>query len=324
MNVFLNKPLPPAAHQLLQDPAVNLTLAHTTELSRAEWIAYCQRAEVVLSVGKNKFDKDFFEQCPNVKAICLFSVGYDQVNIKEATKRKVVVSNTPDVLTNATSDTAFLLMMMVSRLAGYNLEKVKSTAPRPPYDPMANLGQELYGKTLGIFGLGRIGMEMAKKCIAMFGMNVIYHNRHSNPQAEHDLNATYVPMDDLLKESDVLSLHANYTPENHQLFDKSLFAKMKTSAIFINTARGGFVNEADLYQAIQSGIIWGAGLDVTDPEPMSPSSDLLSLPTVCILPHIGSTTIEARTAMAELVANNVLDFTRGDKLRTAVNQEVYG
>src|SRR5690606_7936208 len=132
---------------------IQLTTAHSTKLTRNEWLAYCERADIILNVGKNDFDKDFFDRCPNLKAICLFSVGYDHVDIDEASKRNIPVSNTPDVLTNATSDTAFLLMLMVSRLAAFNLEKVKSGVRRAHDDPQANLGQELYGKTLGIFGL---------------------------------------------------------------------------------------------------------------------------------------------------------------------------
>lgn len=323
MNVFLNKPIPEPGLQLLRDPKINLTIAHTTKLSRSEWLSYCQMADVVLNVGKNNFDKDFFDQCPNVKAICLFSVGYDHVDINEASKRKVTVSNTPDVLTNATSDTAFLLMLMVSRLAGYNLEKVKSGIRNPVYDPVANLGQELYGKTLGIFGLGRIGIEMAKKCINAYGMNVLYHNRRRNPEAEQSLNASYVSMDILLAKSDVVSIHANYSEDSYRLFNNQLFRKMKPNAIFINTARGGFVDEADLYKALVSKTIWGAGLDVSDPEPMNTTSDLLSLPTVCVLPHIGSATIEARNKMAELAAQNVIDFAHGRNMRTCINREIY-
>src|SRR5690606_1358683 len=162
----------------------------------------------------------------------------------------IPVSNTPDVLTNATSDTAFLLMLMVSRLAAFNLEKVKSGVRRAHDDPQANLGQELYGKTLGIFGLGRIGIAMAQKCAKAYNMKVIYHNRHQNAEAERTLSASYVTMDELLANSDVLSIHANYSQENHQLFGKQFFDKMKPNAIFINTSRGGFVNESDLYQAL--------------------------------------------------------------------------
>ena len=130
-------------------------------------------------------------------------------------------------------------------------------------------------------------------------------------------------MEELLAKSDVISIHANYSKDSYQQFDKHLFEQMKSTAIFINTARGGFVNEEDLYQALVSKTIWGAGLDVTDPEPMSTDSPLLSLPTVCVFPHIGSETLEARNGMAELVAKNVLDFLQGKKMRTCINTELY-
>lgn len=323
MNVFLSKMIPAIGIDILKSAGVNLIIPPETDLTRGEWMEYCRQADAVISVGKNIFDKEFFEKCSNVQAIALYSVGYDRVDIAEATRRKIPVSNTPGVLSRATSDVAFLLMQSVARKAAFNFDKVKSGGWNTHFSPMENLGQELYGKTLGIFGLGRIGYEMAKKCKYAFDINIIYHNRSRNELAESTLGAKYVSFDKLLQLSDVLSIHANYTAEQQNLFSLSVFRQMKSNAILVNTARGGFVHEGDLLQALNEKLIWGAGLDVTSPEPMDPSSPLLQMPNVCVLPHIGSATEEARNGMAKLVAENIAAFSRGEKMPDVINRQVY-
>ena len=323
MKVFVNKRIPENGIEILKEENLDIIFPETEDESHDQWLENCKKADIILSVGgKNKYDKEFFDACPNVKAIALFSVGFDQVDIKEATKRKIPVGNTPDVLSRATSDVAFLLMQMVSRKASYNIDKVKSGNWKD-FDALEELGQELYGKTLGILGLGRIGFEMAEKCKAAFGMNIIYHNRSHNEEAEKELGAKYVAFDDLVQNSDIISIHANYTPEQADLFNKEVFEKMKPNLIFINTARGGFHNEKDLSEALISGQIWGAGLDVTNPEPMEKDSPLLALGNACVLPHIGSATLEARRGMARLAAENVIAYSKGEKMPTCVNPEVY-
>ncbi len=323
MNVFLNKMIPSKGMVLLESAEINLFVADQPDMTREEWLDYCRQADEVISVGKNIFDREFFDTCPGVKAIALYSVGYDQVDIEEATRRRVAVSNTPDVLSRATSDVAFLLMQSVARKAAFNFEKVRTGNWKTGFSPMADLGIELYGKTLGVFGLGRIGYEMAIKCKYAFGMEIIYHNRNRNTSAEKESGAKYVSFEELLEQSDVLSIHANYSLEQKDIFNLSAFNMMKQNAILINTARGGFVNEEDLLTALLNGIIWGAGLDVSNPEPMNPSSPLLQLPNVCVLPHIGSATVEARNGMARLVAENIIAFSRGERLPNIVNREIY-
>ena len=324
MKIFLNKTIPDAGMKLLQDSnKVELIRPESENLTKEQWLNYCKQATVIANVGKNNFDKAFFEQCPNVKAIALFSVGYDHVDIEEATKRKIAVSNTPDVLSKATSDVAFLLMQSVSRKAAYNFDKVKTGKWNTDLNPTEDLGQQLYGKTIGVFGLGRIGYEMAKKCKYAFDMEIIYHNRNRNIDIEKELGAQYVSFNELVQLADVLSIHANYTDEQENLFNRNVFEQMKNSSILINTARGGFINEEDLYEALTSGNIWGAGLDVTNPEPMKTTSALLGLSNVCVLPHIGSATVEARNGMAELMVQNVLAFAENKKMPTIVNPEIY-
>ncbi|MDH6254305.1 glyoxylate reductase [Chryseobacterium sp. H1D6B] len=322
MKVFVNKRIPAIGIKLLEEAGLEITIPENNNLSYEEWLEYCRNTDAVLNVGANKFDKYFFEQCPNVKAVALYSVGFDHVNIKEADQRNIPIGNTPDVLSRATSDVAFLLMQSVARRASFNFQKVKE-GNWGDFDPLHALGQELYGKTIGILGLGRIGFEMAEKCRKAFGMKVIYHNRHQNIEAEKELNAVYVSFEELVKQSDVLSVHANFTPEQKGFFNRSVFEKMKTNAIFINTARGGFHNQTDLYDALVSEKIWGAGLDVTNPEPMSQEDPILGLSNVCVLPHIGSATIEARNGMARVAAENIIAFSKGEKMPHCVNPEVY-
>lgn len=323
MKVFVNKMIPEIGLNILKEGGLEVIFPENEILSHKEWLKYCKNVDALLSIGNDfKYNKEFFDECPNIKTIALYSVGFDHVDIKEAVIRKIPIGNTPDVLSRATSDVAFLLMQSVARRASYNFQKVKD-GNWGSFDPLHALGQELYGKTLGIFGLGRIGFEMAKKSRNAFDMDIIYHNRHRNEEAEKELGATYVSFENLIAGSDVLSVHASFTPEHKELFNQAVFKKMKSNAIFINTARGGFQNEKDLYEALISKQIWGAGLDVTNPEPMSSDNPILELSNVCILPHIGSATMEARNGMARLAAENLVAFSKGEKMPYCANPEVY-
>ncbi|WP_345199639.1 D-glycerate dehydrogenase [Chryseobacterium ginsengisoli] len=323
MKVFINKRIPEIGIHMLEDAGLEVFIPEHENLSKDEWLSYCKSNDMILSVGGEfKYDTDFFNECPNIKAIALYSVGFDHVDIKEANQRNIPIGNTPNVLSRATSDVAFLLMQSVARRASYNFEKVKA-GNWGDFDPLHALGQELYGKTLGIFGLGRIGFEMAKKSKAAFDMKIIYHNRHQNEEAEKELDAKYVSFDELVSQSDVLSIHANFKQEQKELFNSSVFEKMKENAIFINTARGGFHNQKDLYNALAEHKIWGAGLDVTNPEPIYKEDPILELSSVCVLPHIGSATIEARNGMAKLAAQNLIAFSKGEKMPACANPDVY-
>jgi glyoxylate reductase len=189
------------------------------------------------------------------------------------------------------------------------------------FRPMANLGIELKNKTLGILGLGRIGMQMAIRCRGAYNMKIIYCNRKENSDAEKLLDATLVNFSELLQQSDVVSVHCALNDETREIFNKNAFAKMKSNAIFINTARGAIHNETDLIHALQAGTIWGAGLDVTNPEPMLADNPLLSMPNVAILPHIGSASVEARNEMSRLAAVNVIEFYKHRQVPNIVNPE---
>ena len=323
MNVFITRKLPDELLQPLRDAGISYTeWAEQHKVPQEDLIHQCRQHDALLGAGGIVMNATFLNECSHLKVIALMSVGYDNVDIATATKLGIPVSNTPGVLSKATAETAFLLMIASARKAFYLHRKI-ILGEWHSFDPFTNLGIELEGATLGIFGLGSIGYEMAKRCKAAYSMNIIYHNRSSNRKAEEELGATKVSFEELLQQSDVLSIHAALTAETKNKFDKTAFSQMKKNAIFINTARGGLHNEQDLIAALQEGTIWGAGLDVTNPEPMDKNNPLLFMPTVAVLPHIGSATVKTRYAMARLAVNNVIAGLRGEHLPQIVNKEVY-
>lgn len=321
MKVFVTKPIPQIGIKMMEDAGVEVTVSDKS-LDQEALIKELQGCDALLSAGFVKADAHLLESCKHLKVLSLYSVGYDNVDVPMATKLGIPVGNTPDVLSGATADTAFLLMLAVSRKAFYNYQKILDGKWKE-FEPIADLGIELNKKTLGIWGLGNIGYEMARKCRGAYNMDIIYHNRKHNKKAEEELGARYVSFDELLAQSDVLSVHVTLSPETTGTFNKDSFAKMKPTAIFINAGRGALHNEEDLKAAIENGVIWGAGLDVTNPEPMAPDNPLLKMPSVCVLPHIGSATEESRNSMAELAAKNVIAGLKGERLPTIVNPDVY-
>lgn len=320
--VLITRIIPDIAEAMLKQAGFDVTVWRGDRaMTKDELIEHARKADILLSLGSNKLDRSFFKTCKHLEIVSQFAVGFDNIDVAAATDFKIPVCNTPDVLSEATADVAFGLMINVSRKMFYH-HKLILNGEWKQFEPLKNLGFELSGKTLGIFGLGRIGSIMAMRCKGAYGMQVIYHNRNRNLQAEKETGARYVDFDTLLRESDVLSVHSALTPETKGLFNKQVFAKMKSTAVFINTSRGGVHNETDLIEALQNNIIWGAGLDVTNPEPMQADNPLLSMPSVAVLPHIGSATVEARTGMARLAAENIIAFYKTGKPVTIVNPEV--
>ena len=314
MKVFISGNIADSGLKLLaQNNIIVSNWKEARQITSSELIDACRDVDALVSVGPNKLDASFLQSCKHLKVIALHSVGFDNVDVEEARRLNIPIGNTPGVLSGATADTAFLLMLAVSRKAFYLHKKILN-GQWQNYEPTPELGIELHGKTLGIFGMGKIGLEMAKRCIGAYQMKVIYHNRNRNEQAEAVLGAKYVSFDELIEQSDVISVHTALTPETRGKFDMAVFEKMKPRSIFINTARGGIHNEEDLITALQNKLIWGAGLDVTNPEPMSVDNPLLNMESVAVLPHIGSATQETRNAMADLVAKNIIAGLRGEKL----------
>ncbi|MEO8721503.1 MAG: D-glycerate dehydrogenase [Ginsengibacter sp.] len=323
MKVFITRQIPEIGLINLQNAGIEiLEWKEKRELTQPELIKYCKKCDALLSAGYNKIDAHFLNECKHLKVIALHSAGYDNVDIPEADRLRIPVGNTPGILSGSTADTAFLLMLAVSRKAFFLHKKIIRDDWKF-FEPTANLGIDLSGKILGIYGLGNIGFEMAKRCIGAYNMKVIYHNRNKNYQAENELHAAYVSFDDLLKNSDVISVHANLSNETTNKFNKSAFEKMKRTSIFINTARGGIHNEEYLINALESKTIWGAGLDVTNPEPMKKDNPLLTMANVAVLPHIGSATFETRNEMSRIASENIIAGLEGKRIPFAVNPEVY-
>ncbi len=323
MKVLISRNIPDTTAVRLMEEGFEVITAEKGKIWTSEELTKtCQNVDFLLHRGGTALDANFFQNCSHLKGIALTSVGYNHVDITAATKAGIPISNTPDVLSEATADIALLLMLTVSRKAFFRANQII----RGEWQGLGStddLGVELYGKTLGIFGLGRIGLALARRAKVIYRMDIIYYNRHRNVEGEREVDAVYVSFDELLKKSDVISIHANLSSETEDRFNATAFKKMKKSAIFINTARGKIHNEVDLTEALVNGDIWGAGLDVTNPEPMLPSNPLLSISNVCVLPHIGSATVETRTKMALMAVNNLIAVKNGKKMPQVVNAEVY-
>jgi lactate dehydrogenase-like 2-hydroxyacid dehydrogenase len=323
MKVFVTRRIHELGVKIMENSGIGVTQwMEKRDLTQSELIEHCKQRDALLSAGANRIDARFLDECGHLKVIALLSVGFDNVDVAEASRLKIPIGNTPGVLSGATADNAMLLMLATSRKAFYHHKRIIN-GNWVFFDPMADLGIELKERTLGIYGLGRVGFEMARRCVGAFNMKVVYCNRHPNEAAEKELHARAVSFDELLAQSDVLSVHANLTPETRGKFDKRAFTKMKPNSIFVNTARGELHNEQDLTEALSNGTIWGAGLDVTNPEPMRPDNPLLTMANVSVLPHIGSATVEARIAMTKLAAENIVAGLKDQRLPYIVNPEVY-
>ncbi len=258
----------------------------------------------------------------NLKIVSNFGVGYDNIDISSATNNKVMVTNTPGVLDNTTSELAFALMLSVSRRLIEADKFVRERKWTTGWEVNMFLGLDLTNKTLGIIGMGNIGRSFAKKA-GGFNMNIIYHNRQRlSREIENKYNATYVDKNTLLRESDFISLHVPNTKETHHIIAKKELSLMKSNAILINTARGTVVNEHDLYTALKEKVIWGAGLDVFEKEPKI-TEGLINLNNVVVLPHIASASIETRNKMSLMLANNIVLGLRGERPPNLVNKSLF-
>lgn len=274
-------------------------------------------ADGILTTLQERVDGAFLDSAgPQLKVIANIAVGYDNVDVAAVTDRGIAFTNTPGVLTDATADIAFGLLLAVTRRLGEGERLLRSRTPWS-FSLDFMLGSGVQEKVLGIVGLGQIGQAMARRARA-FGMDIVYSGRRrANPDIEQDLSAQYVTLDELLRTSDVVSLHCPLTPETRHLINAQALAKMKPTAYLINTTRGQVVDEAALANAVAEGIIAGAGLDVFENEPdVHPA--LLKLDNVALAPHLGSATIETRTAMAVLAARNVAAVLTGGEPLTPV------
>jgi glyoxylate reductase len=270
----------------------------------------------------DRIDAALMDTAPGLKVISQCAVGFDNIDVAAATERGIPVGNTPGVLTDATADFAFTLLMAAARRIGEAVDYVRA-GHWTTWGLTLLLGQSIHGATLGIIGMGRIGQAVAQRASG-FNMKVLYHDVYRQHEAEARLGVEYRPLEELLRESDYVSLHVNLTAETRGLMDAQVFALMKPTAILINSARGPIVDTDALYVALKEGQIAYAALDVTDPEPLPADHKLLELPNLIVAPHIASATVPSRNLMAMRAVQNLLAGLRGEKLPYCANPEVYG
>ncbi len=279
-------------------------------------------ADGLLCLLTDRVDEELIEAAGgSLKVISQMAVGYDNVDVTAATAHGIPVGNTPGVLTETTADFAFALLMAAARriVEGYAFVR---EGRWKTWGPMMLMGQDVHGATLGIIGFGRIGQAVARRASG-FGMRLLYFNPAADPAEARQLGAEPRSLDALLAESDFVSLHVPLTEETHHMIGSPELARMMKSAVLINTARGGVVDPAALYQALKTGAIAYAALDVTEPEPIQMDDPLLSLDNCLIVPHIASSSVAARSRMANMAADNLLAGLEGRPLPNCVNPQVY-
>ncbi|MEM2202932.1 MAG: glyoxylate reductase [Sulfolobales archaeon] len=282
--------------------------------------------DAVLSMPIDRFDCDMIRSISHkIRIIANMAVGYDNIDVECATQHGIYVTNTPGVLTEATADLALALILATARRiveGDHFVRWGEWWRTGTPFHPKMMLGMELYGKTLGIIGMGRIGIAVARRAKA-FNMKIIYYSRRRLPEnLEKELGAEYRDLDDLLSNSDIISIHVPLTKETRHMINRERLNKVKRGAIVINTSRGAVIDTEALIEALEKGWIAGAGLDVYEEEPLNPNHPLTRFKNVVLTPHIGSATRETRLAMALLAVENLLAFAAGREPPTLVNKEV--
>ena len=271
----------------------------------------------------DRVDAPLLAAAPKLKALSQVSVGLDNVDLAAATRRGLPVGYTPGVLAQATADLAFALLLAAARRLGESERWVRAGHWTLAFHPLRWLGVDVHDRVLGIIGLGQIGLEMAKRGQG-FDMQILYHSRTRRRDLETRYGLTWAELPALLAQADFVSLHLPLTPETRHFIGAAELALMKPTAVLVNAARGPVVDSAALYNALQSGALYAAGLDVTDPEPLPADSPLLTLENVVIAPHIGSASAAARGAMCRLAARNLIAGLAGRRMDQCANPEVYG
>ncbi len=316
--VFITRRLPEAGLAPLREADVDIDMRDADDpIDREGLLAGVRGAGAVVTLLTDRVDASFLEAAgDDLRVVANYAVGYDNIDVAACSARGIAVANTPDVLTEATADHAFALLLGVARRLREGHALVAS-GDWSGWQPLQLLGREVGGATLGIVGMGRIGRAVARRALG-FGMRVLYHNRHRDPQAERELGARHADLEELLSASDMVSLHVPLTEATRHLIDATALARMKPGAILVNTARGPVVDEAALVDALRSGVLWGAGLDVFEREPAI-HAGLRALSNVVLAPHTGSATEGARTAMARLCAEATVAVLSGRKAPNLLN-----
>ena len=320
--VYVTRKIPDAGIDILRDSGVDVRInPHDRPLTREELLKEVADADGVITLLTDRIDGEVFERAPRCKGFANYAVGYDNMDVSEATRRGVPLSNTPGVLTDATADMAWALLFAVARRV-VEADGHMRSGSWGGWGPLQFIGGDVTGATLGIVGAGRIGTAAALKSRG-FDMKVLYTDERDNDVLASKLGAQRVDLATLLAQSDFVSIHVPLLAETHHLINSRTLASMKSTAYIINTSRGPVIDENALVDALRRGVIAGAGLDVYEKEPAM-AAGLAELDNVVITPHIASATKETRDAMATLAARNVLAMIAGERPETCINPDVLG
>jgi len=320
--VFVSRRIFPEALDLLNQVAQVEVWPEELPPSPQELGDKIANADGVLTTIMDRVDASLLDRAPRLKVISQLAVGLDNVDVAEASRRGILVGYTPGILSKATADVGFALLLSAARRITESDRWVRAGGWEMSFHPMYWLGAEVNGATLGIVGLGQIGLEMAKRGLG-FEMRVIYHSRSRKPELEEQYGLEYVEPHVLLRDSDFVSLHIPLTPETRHFISEPELRMMKSTAILINLARGPVVDSKALYTALSEKWIQAAALDVTDPEPIQPDDPLLTLDNLVISPHVGSASVSTRREMCMVAARNLAAGLKGQRLEQCANPEIY-
>jgi gluconate 2-dehydrogenase len=320
-NVVIYKEVPQEVVEHIQESCNIIFHESLNDPQSPLFLKAFSRAHAIMGGGVVKVDKQLLDQAPDLKIVSNISVGYNNLDIDELTARGIMATNTPDVLNDTTADLIFGLLMSSARRIAELDQYVKKGNWKSMADEVL-FGVDIHHKKLGIIGMGRIGSAIAKRAHLGFGMEILYHNRSNNAEAENLYNAIKCSLDELLQQSDFVCLMVPLTNETENLMGSREFNLMKKDAIFINGSRGATVDERALVEALQTGQIRAAGLDVFRQEPVDPNHPLLTLENAVTLPHVGSATAETRKKMAFLAAENLVKGLNGENPPSLINKEL--
>jgi len=317
--IYITRKLPDAVVDRLREICdVSMWEKEEEPVPREVLMKEIRHVDGLLSMVSDSIDEAVINQSTQLKVISNMAVGYNNIDVKAAMDKGIMVTNTPGVLTETTADLTFALLMATARRLVESSDYLREGKWKSWF-PMQLTGQDIHGSTLGIIGMGRIGEALAKRAKG-FDMKVIYFNRSRKSKAEEELGIQYEDKETLLKESDFVCVLVPFTQETKDTIHKEELALMKPTAVLINTARGGVVNEEALYEALVNNEIWAAGLDVFQEEPVSTDHPLLTLPNVVALPHIGSSSINTRMKMAHLAATNLIEGISGGTPKNLITE----
>ena len=317
--VFVTREIAPEAIEILKSKAELTVWDEDRAIPRDRLLASVRGVDAILSLLTERIDDELLAAAgPQLKIVANMAVGFDNFDVPAMNRRGVIGTNTPGVLTETTADFAFALLMAVARFVPQGAEYVKGGRWKT-WEPSLFVGQDIHHATIGIIGLGRIGLEVAKRAQG-FDMRVIYHDQFRRPpEFEQEHRVEFRPLDDLLAEADFITVHVDLNEATRKLINAERLRKMRSTTYLINAARGPIVDTEALYEALRRGQIAGAALDVTDPEPLPADHPLLQLDNCVVCPHIASASLRTRTNMAKLAAENIVNVLSGEKPVTAVN-----